>query len=410
MDVLIVGGGLAGLCCGRELARRGISFQILEASDGIGGRVRTDTVDGFRLDRGLQNYLSSYPEGRRVLDLPALDLRPFARALGVWFDGKMHRLAAPTDEPLTALKSAFGPIGSLADKLAAAKLTAAVRGEPDEMADEPTVDFLKAHGIGPRLINRLFRPFLSAVFLERELSTSARFFRVVFRLFNEGRPSLPAGGMQAIADQLAASLPPGSVRLNTAVAGVSDTTVTLVTSERLTAKAVVVATDGPAAVGLCGGAVPPVGSNATATVYYAADAPPWAEPMLLLDGDGRGPVTAVAVPSAVAPGYAPAGRALVAASVVGIPAEGDEELDRSCREQLAGWFGPVVGGWRLLRVYRIRHALPHHPAGALTPWERPVRVRAGLFVCGDHRDQGSINGAMTSGRRAAEAVAADLSR
>jgi phytoene dehydrogenase-like protein len=410
VDALIVGGGLAGLYCGRELARRGITFQILEASDGVGGRVRTDTVDGFRLDRGLQNYLSSYPEGRRVLDYAALDLRPFDRALGVWFGGKMHRLAAPTDEPLTALKSAFGPIGSLADKLAAAKLAAGVRGVPDEAADESTLEFLKAHGIGPRMLDRLFRPFLSAVFLERELSTSARFFRFVFRLFAEGRPSLPAGGMQAIPDQLAAALPPGSLRLNTAVSEISGTTVALATGERLTAKAVVVATDGPAAVGLCGGAIPPVRSNATATLYYAADAPPWAEPMLLLDGEGRGPVTAVAVPSAVAPGYAPAGQSLVAASVVGMPAEGDDELDRACRGQLSGWFGPAVGGWRLLRVYRIRHALPHHPAGALTPWERSVRVRAGVYVCGDHRDQGSINGAMTSGRRAAEAVAADLSR
>lgn len=410
MDALIVGGGLAGLCCGRELARRGITFQILEASDGVGGRVRTDTVDGFRLDRGLQNYLSSYPEGRRVLDYAALDLRPFDRALGVWFGGKMHRLAAPTDEPLTALKSAFGPIGSLADKLAAAKLAAGVRGGPDEAADESTLEFLKAHGIGPRMLDRLFRPFLSAVFLERELSTSARFFRFVFRLFAEGRPSLPAGGMQAIPDQLAAALPPGSLRLNTAVSEISGTTVALATGERLTAKAVVVATDGPAAVGLCGGAIPPVGSNATVTVYYAADAQPTAGRTLLVDGDRGGPVTAVAVPSAVAPGYAPAGQSLVAASVVGMPAEYDEELDRACRGQLREWFGPAVGGWRLLRVYRIRHALPHHPAGALTPWERSVRVRAGVYVCGDHRDQGSINGAMTSGRRAAEAVAADLSR
>ncbi len=407
-DVHIIGAGLAGLCCGRELARRGISFQILEASDGVGGRVRTDTVDGFRLDRGLQNYLSSYPEGQRVLDHAALDLRPFDRALDVWFGGKIRRLAAPTDEPLTALKSAFGPIGTLADKLAAARLAGAVRGEPDAAADGTTLDYLRAAGIGERMIDRLFRPFLSAVFLERELSTSARFFRFVFHLFGEGRPSLPNGGMQAIPDQLAAALPPDSVRLNTPVAGIVDTAVSLASGERLTAKAVVIATDGPAAVSLCGGALPPVGSNATVTLYYAAAAPPWVGRTLLVDGDGRGPVTAVAVPSAVAPGYAPAGQALVAASVVGMPADGDEELDRACREQLAGWFGPAVGGWRRLRVDRIRHALPHHPAGALTPWERPVRVRAGLYVCGDHRDNGSINGAMTSGRRAAEAVAADL--
>lgn len=129
----------------------------------------------------------------------------------------------------------------------------------------------------------------------------------------------------------------------------------------------------------------------------------------MLDGDGTGPASAVTVLSEVSREYAPAGKHLVAASVIGLPTDDDGSLDQKVRGQLGGWFGAeAVGGWRLLRVYRIRHALPSQPVGALEPWERPVKVRDGLFVCGDHRDNASINGAMVSGRRAAETVAGDL--
>lgn len=404
-SVLIIGGGLAGLCCGRELGRRGVPFRILEASDAVGGRVRTDTVDGFRLDRGLQNYLSSYPEGKRVLDYERLNLKPFRRALLVRFGGKFHRLADPKDDFLTALLSAFSPVGTLSDKLAAAKLKGLAGTDPATAPDEPTADLLRHAGVGEAMTRQLFRPFLGSVFLEPDLVTSARFFRFVYYLFGQGFASVPAAGMQAIPEQIAAALPPGAVSLNCPVANVTDTTVTLANGERLTAKAVVIATDGSAAGALTGGAVPAVGSNGSTTLYYAADTSPMSEPVLMLDGEGAGPVTSAAVMSEVSREYAPAGQALIAAACIGLPTDDDATLDRRAREQLGGWFGPAVTGWRLLRVYRIQHALPSQPVGALEPWERPVKVRDGLFVCGDHRDNASINGAMVSGRRAAEAVA-----
>ncbi|MCU0706139.1 MAG: FAD-dependent oxidoreductase, partial [Fimbriiglobus sp.] len=266
--------------------------------------------------------------------------------------------------------------------------------------------FLTATGVGERMTRRLFRPFLGSVFLERDLTTSARFFRFVYHLFGEGRPCLPALGIQQIPEQIAAGLPAGSVRRNCPVAAVTDSGVTLANGERVGAKAVVIATEGPAAVRLSGGAIPEVGSNGTATLYYAADVAPRAEPILMLDGDGSGPVSAAAVLSEVSREYAPAGKHLIAASVVGLPSDDDAGLDGRVRGQLAGWFGAAVNGWRLLRVYRIQHALPSQPVGALEPWHRPVKLRDGLFVCGDHRDNASIDGAMTSGRRAAEAVAA----
>jgi hypothetical protein len=140
------------------------------------------------------------------------------------------------------------------------------------------------------------------------------------------------------------------------------------------------------------------------TLQYAAECSPVGEPVLVLDGEGRGPVNDLCVLSDVAPSYAPPGAALVSATVLGISPLADEALDAAVREQLGGWFGAQVQSWRLLRALRIPFALPAQPPAAFSPAERPVRVRDGLFVCGDHRGTASIQGAMVSGRRAAAAV------
>ncbi|MFO0801075.1 MAG: NAD(P)/FAD-dependent oxidoreductase [Gemmataceae bacterium] len=411
-DVLIVGAGLAGLCCGKRLAECGVSFRVLEASDGVGGRVRTDTVDGFRLDRGFQIYLTAYSEGRRVLDLAALDLKPFTRGALVRVGGRFYRVADPRSEPFAAL-SLFNPVGSAADKLRFVKLYWNLsRGRLDAQTakdERLTLDLLRdTAGFGPKMIDRLWRPFFGGVALDKELTTSSRFFRFVFRTFAEGPGAVPDAGMQAIPDQLAAGLPAGSVRLGAAVRQLGHREVTLADGETLRARAVVVATEGPAAARLLGDEVPDPGSNGSTTLWYAADRPPVTEPILMLDGEGRGPVNSVVVMSNAAPRYAPPGRALLAAAVVGVPEDDDAALDRRARDQLRAWYGTPVDGWRLLRVDRIAHALPDQTAGKLDPWQRPVRLWPGLYVCGDHRDNGSIDGAMTSGFRAAQAAMEDL--
>lgn len=409
--VVIVGAGLAGLCCGRRLAQIGVPFRIVEASDGVGGRVRTDTVDGFRLDRGFQLFLPVYPEARRVLDYGPLDLKPFTRGALVAIGGQLHRVADPRAEPVTAATSLFGPVGTVTDKLRLARFKTRIDNQPPETADDqPGIDLLRwTGGFTDQMIERLFRPFLAGATLDRGLMTSGRFLRFVIRMFADGAGAVPAAGMQAIPEQIAAGLPDGSVRLGASVAALESGEVVLTTGERLRTRAVVVATDGASAERLLGGTVIDPGANGSTALYFdAAASPTGGDPILVLDGEGYGPANSVLCVSDAAPGYAPAGRSLVSVSVVGIPADDDSTLELKVREQLRGWFGAAVDGWRLLRVYRIPHSLPDMGVGKLDPWQRPVRVRPGLYVCGDHRDQGSINGAMESGFRAAQATAEDL--
>ena len=412
-EVVIVGAGLAGLACARELESRGVPWRVLEAADEPGGRVRTDEIDGFLLDRGFQVLLTAYPEARRVLDYPSLDLHAFEPAALVRAHGRFHLLSDPLRRPLRIPATLAAPVGSVVDQIRVALLVRRLRrGDPADAfnaTDTTTETALRDAGLSDRIIERLFRPLFAGIQLDATLGTSSRMFAFVLRMLAEGASALPADGMKAIPEQIAAGLPAERIRYGRRVAEVEHQLVKPIVGTPLEAAAVVVATDGSTAAGMLDD-VPDFGSNSVSCVYYAAESPPITEPVLVLDGDGEGPVNNLCVPSVVAPAYAPAGAALVSASVVEDRGVDANELESAVRAQLRMWFGAAVDRWQHLRTYRIPRAQPRQPPGVLEPPQRPVRTESGVYVCGDHRDNASINGALVSGRRAAAAVAADLDR
>lgn len=403
--VVIVGAGIAGLTCARVLNDNGVPATVFEASSRVGGRLGSETVDGFTLERGFQIFLAGYPEAKRLLDYDALDLRPFTPGAIVRWRGKFHRLVDPVRRPLSMPRTALSPLATIGDKLRVPRaLAKVVKGDLPHVT---TLQRLRGLGFSDRLIDAFFRPFFGGVYLETELATSSRMFDFLYAQFAVSQSTLPARGMQAIADQLAASLTQSEIVAEAVVVSVDGRSITFADGRRVNGRAVVVATDANTATRLLP-AVPMPRAEAwtgTTCVYFSAGKSPVGEPILVLNGDGDadGPVNNVAVLSDVSPDYAPPGRSLVACTVV----RDAGEVEAAVRVQLRKWYGPAVDGWQHVKTYRIPHALPGKRVDQLEELYRRPRVGDGIYLCGDHCDTASINGAMCSGRRAAEAILAD---
>lgn len=428
MNVVIVGAGLAGLACAIRLQHAGLSVQVLEAQSTPGGRIRTDLVDGFRLDHGFQLLLTGYPELPHHFDMKALRLRPFAAGALVRHGGRFHHFADPFRDSLgAALSLAFDPIITVGDKLRVAALRRRVgRGQPAALFKHPettTHTFLENYGFSAKIIERFFTPFFAGVFLERELITSSRYFEFLFRMFALGEAAVPEQGMEMLPRQLAVQLNSGTVQTDVRVTGIrrdgDGYLLETVDGVRARAGTVVLAVDEAQARPLLGGLVgrarlprEPVQWNRTTTLYYAAERTPVDGPLLVLNGEGAaaGPVNNAVVLSQASERYAPPGAHLIAASIVGRAprsAAQMELLERDARVQLRSWFGADVDEWSVVGGYPISQALPQclH-----AEWEQTQpRIREGVFLCGDYRETPSIQGALASGRRAAESVLREIS-
>ncbi|CAM6082703.1 unnamed protein product [Calypogeia fissa] len=422
--VIVIGGGLAGLAAARYLAMEGIPFRIVEASDGVGGRVRTDNLRGFLLDRGFQIHITAYPEAARVLDYAKLDLRNFYAGASVWFDGGFHRVADPFRHFTDGLLSLTNPIGSVFDKVmvGVVRAQAAVKSEEEIISSKETSieERLFRTGFSMAMVDRFFRPFFGGIFFDRELHTTSRLFDFVFKCLALGSNTLPASGIGAIPEQLAAGLPESSILLNSKVVELVEdgsagpvVGVKLANGRELTAKyGVVVAVEGPEAARLLGAKLPTTPSVAqpprsTVCLYFSSDKSPTTEPILFLNGSGKGIVNNMFFPSTVAQTYAPPGKTLVSVSLIGTFHENsDADLELRVREELSEWFGTeVVGAWEHLRTYRIPFAQPNQcpPTDLL----KNPRLSDSVYVCGDHRDSSTFDGALVSGRRAVQALIAD---
>lgn len=409
VDVAVVGAGLAGLRCAAVLHGAGREVMVLEASDAVGGRIRTDRVDGFLVDRGFQLLNPAYPAVRRWIDVDALGLQPFgAGVAAVTDDGTRtlgHPLRAPGLLPRTAatalprLREVAGlsrwaapllrprPSRTLSDVLAA-------RGTRHDVDRRTALDRAGVDG----LLRRVVDAFLAGVVLEDEGSTADAYALLLAWTFARGVPALPERGMQALPEQLAAPLG-DRVRLGRRVRAISGTSVET-DQGTVTARHVVVAAGAPAAHDLTGVDVP--ATKGVVTTWWSAPEAPDTD---LLHVDARvrptGPLVNAAVVSRAAPSYAPAGRHLVQGSALLDTAAGRTPSETDQRRHAGELLGLDPSRWDVVARHEVPDALPAQPAPYSST--RPVLVDD-LVVCGDHRDTGSIQGALVSGQRAAEAV------
>jgi phytoene dehydrogenase-like protein len=443
-DVVVVGAGVSGLAAARRLIDAGVSVTVLEAAPYIGGQMATDRVDGFRLDRTAQFLNTSYPELRRTPGLEGLALAPLSPGVLVHSGGRGQRFAEArsTRGPLTTaralasaarapisgartslggarasfggtrapLGSALAPLGSALDHARASALLNRLAAIPTTRLlarpEQRTADALAARGLSCRTVDGFLRPLLTALLSDPDLTTSSRCADLALRGFARGRLCLPAGGASTVPELLAAGLPPGTVRTGVRALAASTTSVETAEHGPLPCRAVLVATGARAAAELLPGLRLP-GFHPVTVLHHTADVSPLAEPTLVLDGDRRGPVSHTAVISEADPSRTPPGRVLITSTVLG-PASHEPltALDKAARAQLGELYGTPANGWQLLAAHHDPEAVP--AMRAPHDLRRPVRVLSGLYVCGDHRDTSTVQGALVSGRRAAHAALRDF--
>lgn len=407
-DVVVVGAGLAGLAAAHHLAGAGLAVRVLEAAPEVGGRMATDHVDGFRLDRAGQLLNTACPELHRFADVDAGTLRRFQPGVLVHSAGRLYRTGEVRGGPRSALTRAKALAGGPRplDQARLGASLARLADTPTERLlarrERPASEALASRGPSSRTAETFLRPLLGALLSDPDLTTSSRCADLALRGFARGRLCVPAGGASRLPERMAAALPAGTVRTGVRVEEASISRVVTAGHGEFTCRSLVVATGARTAAELLPGLRVP-GFHPVTVLHHAAPAAPLAAPALVLDADRAGPVSHTAVMSEVDPSRAPHGRALITSTVLGAP---PDDLDARVRRHLAALYGTGTADWELLAVRHDPEAVPAMPAPH--DLRRPVRLLAGLYVCGDHRDVSSPQGALHSGRRAARAVLRDL--
>ena len=409
-DFIIIGAGLTGLSCAKTLFQANLQGIILEAEDRSGGRIRTDLVDGYKLDRGFQVLQTGYPEAARALDYTTLQLQSFPAGVVVRSEGRFHIIADPRKHFRHIFRTLFSPIGTIADKIRMLALTRSVGAVSFEelfrQPEEKTIDYLRNLNFSDTFIEAFFRPFFAGACLDRSITASSRVLRYIFRVFAQGDAALPAHGMEEIPRQLETLLPSGCIQYNSKVAAIEKGKVTLTNGESFSGEQIVLATSQPAAEILSERTETP--SISESCIYFSTDwRPPFDRPFLVLNGENSGPINNLAFPSLVSPYYSPHGKTLIAAVILGKENCTDPNITDRVREQCSRWFGDSVSTWQHLRTYQIKHALPHQLPPTANPYEIPAPVDKTLRIAGESGSLPGIQWALLSGRKTAEAIIED---
>ncbi|SHM39860.1 NAD(P)/FAD-dependent oxidoreductase [Flavobacterium xinjiangense] len=407
-DVIIVGAGLAGLSAAVYLHRQGRKVLVLEASERAGGRIKTDSHEGFLLDRGFQVLLTAYPETQALLNYRDLKLQKMLPGATVLYDGGRFEIADPFRRPSAAFATLFAPVGTLKDKLNTLwlknKLQKLTIKEIFEQPEQTTRKQLADYGFSPKMIQRFYAPFLSGIFLENELSTSRRMFDFVMKMFSDGDVAVPALGMEEIPKQLVAMLPEDSFQYNTKVTAIDGNKVTTADGTVLEANQILLATT---ANNLTQKFFPKqkMNSHQVTNIYFEANEAPTKKAVVILNASiTKKWVNNLTVMSNVSKAYAPKGKVLISVSYNGIPTVDDATLAENMKQELKKWYGEKVTSWKMLKAYRIEYALPSQESVKNEINASEIKISDSLFICGDHLLNGSINAALKTGRLAAETM------
>lgn len=407
---IIAGAGLSGLTAARALQRAGHDAIIFEASDGVGGRVRTDIIDGYQLDRGFQVMFTAYPALKEELDYEKLNLHDFEPGAMILFEGKKHILVDPIRVPARILQGAFSSLLSVRDKLKTVRLTRHLSKMSVEdifkMQDSTMSAYLLDFGFSMNYLERFIRPFYGSIFLERELDTSVRMFAFVFKMLAEGQTVVPEKGMGELGKQLAEGLKPDTLHLNSPVQelvrrGGRVVGVRLEDGTFLEADGVILATEADSAAQLAGRELS-VEWRSSTELSFAMPEPLHAEKLITLFADKNTLVNSAAAISNVAPSYSPTGKHLLSATIIN-DCDPSTQLEKRVVDYFKTQFPKAnPESWTLLRICKVKKAQFAQPVGIWSRISKSSVAQPGLFFAGEFSSSSSLNGAIIAGKQAAQ--------
>ncbi len=399
-SIHIIGGGISGLIAARVLEEHGLSATIIEASDRLGGRVKTDVVDGYSLDHGFQVLLTAYPAAKKYLDFDALELQEFLPGSAIFKNGKQKIIGDPLRNLSLLLPTLFSGIGTVNDKLKILALNRRLKKKSIQNIfaekEQTTRVYLENIGFSEAIITNFFTPFFSGIFLENKLETSSRMFEFVYKMFGEGNAALPKDGIQAIPKQLFEKLKSTTIIFNSKVKSVENGSIKLESGETLKSNFTIIATQ-------ASGLVSNLKNQATQwkscdTLYFEVAKREIKKPLIGLIAAPNALINNIFYHTSLQTS-ATALKELLSVTVIDKQNLTNKQLVTEVQKELKELCN--IDSCTFIKQYNIPMALPNLQDIQYEMLPSETRLTETIFLAGDTQLNGSLNAAMIAGERAA---------
>ncbi|MDB2630406.1 FAD-dependent oxidoreductase [Ulvibacter sp.] len=399
-SIHIIGGGISGLIAARVLEEYGLSATIIEATDRLGGRVKTDVVDGYSLDHGFQVLLTAYPAAKKYLDFDALALQEFLPGSAIFKNGKQKIIGDPLRNLSLLLPTLFSGIGTVNDKIKILALNRRLKKKSIQNIfaekEQTTHAYLENIGFSEAIITNFFTPFFSGIFLENKLDTSSRMFEFVYKMFGEGNAALPKDGIQAIPKQLFEKLKSTTIIFNTKVKSVENGSIKLESGEAIKSNFTIIATQ-------ASGLVSNLKNQATLwkscdTLYFEVAKREIKKPLIGLIAMHNALINNIFYHTSLQTS-ATATKELLSVTVIDRQNLTNKQLVTGVQKELKELCN--IDSCSFIKQYNIPMALPNLQDIQYEMLPSETRLTETIFLAGDTQLNGSLNAAMIAGERAA---------